>query len=90
MKIAIGSRRDRRAVLLVGLTWILSCVSLAAQLPVGTAASKAPLTLYTGGPRSLHVAQAFGALTDRVPIVVPPGRHDVEPHLFLDYSSTTP
>ena len=50
-------------------------------------ASKAPLSLVLGNARSLKVNQAYGMATDSVPIVVPPGRHAVEPHLQLAYSS---
>jgi len=50
--------------------------------------SKAPLNLVLGEARSLKVNQAYGVLTDSVPIVVPPGRHGVEPHLQLTYSSS--
>ncbi|MGD8501200.1 MAG: toxin TcdB middle/N-terminal domain-containing protein, partial [Phycisphaerales bacterium] len=40
-----------------------------------------------GEPRSVNVAPAFGAVSDSIPIVVPPGRRNVEPHLALTYSS---
>ncbi|MGC2404456.1 MAG: FG-GAP-like repeat-containing protein [Acidobacteriaceae bacterium] len=40
-----------------------------------------------GQSRSVSVAKPFGILTDSVPIIVPPGRRDVEPHISLDYSS---
>jgi len=49
--------------------------------------SKAPLSLVLGQPRSLQVAKAYGMATDSLPIIVPPGRHGVEPHLMLSYSS---
>ena len=52
------------------------------------AASKAPLNLVLGEARSVKVNQAYGVLTDTLPIAVPPGRHAVEPHLQLNYSSS--
>ena len=52
-----------------------------------TPRSKAPLMMVLGQPRNVSVAKAFGILTDTVPIIVAPGRRDVEPHLSLTYSS---
>lgn len=49
--------------------------------------SKAPLAMVLGQPRGVSVAKPFGILTDSVPIIVPPGRRDVQPHISLDYSS---
>ncbi len=60
--------------------------SLSGQM-ASTPRSRAPLMMVLGQPRSVSVAKAFGILTDTVPIVVPPGRRDVEPHLSLTYSS---
>jgi len=76
---------DRR--MLAGTLALLVVVShsvLFAQSRAQTA-SKAPLAQVLGEPRSVSVAQAFGVVTDVVPISVPPGRHDVEPHLSLTY-----
>ena len=47
----------------------------------------APLNLVLGQPRSLTVNQAYGTVTDALPLIVPPGRRGVEPHLELAYSS---
>ena len=49
--------------------------------------SKAPLSMVMGEPRSLQVGKPFGVLTDTLPIIVPPGRHGVEPHMALTYNS---
>jgi RHS repeat-associated protein len=49
--------------------------------------SKVPLAMVLGQPRSIQVAKPFGMLTDSIPIIVPPGRRDVEPHMQLTYSS---
>ena len=49
--------------------------------------SKAPLSMVMGEPRSLQVGKPFGVLTDTLPIIVPPGRHGVEPHISLTYNS---
>jgi RHS repeat-associated protein len=73
----------------------LSAFLSAALLPSSLSAqswphSKVPLANVLGQPRSVQVSQAFGVLTDTVPIIVPPGRHDVEPHLSLAYSSGGP
>ena len=49
--------------------------------------SKVPLAMVLGQSRSIQVAKPFGMLTDSIPIIVPPGRRDVEPHMQLIYSS---
>lgn len=49
--------------------------------------SKAPLSMVLGEPRSLQVGKPFGMLNDTLPIIVPPGRHGVEPHVMITYSS---
>jgi RHS repeat-associated protein len=40
-----------------------------------------------GAPRSVQVASALGAVSDQIPIVVPPGRRGVEPDLMLAFNS---
>jgi RHS repeat-associated protein len=42
-----------------------------------------PLPKALGKPRSINVSTAFGTVSDSIPIIVPPGRRNVEPHLFL-------
>ena len=63
----------------------LACVA-GAQVAVPPS-SQAPLSVVLGQSRSLQVARAYGMVTDSLPIIVPPGRHGVEPHLMLSYSS---
>jgi hypothetical protein len=51
------------------------------------AEQQAELPKAFGEPRSVNVAPAFGAVSDSIPIAVPRGRRNVEPHLALTYSS---
>lgn len=73
------------------------CIAIGAlALAMGTSAraqgasaqeQQAQLPKAFGEPRSVNVAPAFGAVSDSIPIIVPPGRRNVEPHLALTYSS---
>src|SRR5512135_610146 len=48
---------------------------------------RAPVPKALGEPRSIQISSAVGAVSDRIPIEVSPGRRNVQPHLFLTYSS---
>jgi RHS repeat-associated protein len=48
---------------------------------------RAPVPKALGDPRSIQISSAVGAVSDRIPIEVSPGRRNVQPHLFLNYSS---
>jgi len=48
---------------------------------------RAPVPKGLGEPRSIQTSSAVGAVSDRIPIEVSPGRRNVQPHLFLNYSS---
>ncbi len=68
-------------------------VTAALMLPSGSvraqdaSESQVPLPKAFGVPRSVRVSPALGAVSEYIPIVVPPGRRNVEPHLALTYSS---
>jgi RHS repeat-associated protein len=46
-----------------------------------------PLPTAFGEPGSINVSSSFGAASDSIQIVVPPGRRGVQPQLFLSYNS---
>lgn len=77
---------SRLIVLSLGICWLSAVNPIAAQM-ASPPKSKAPGSLVLGQPRSVQVAQAYGSVIDTLPIIVPPGRHGVEPHLALTYNS---
>ncbi|MBP1599760.1 MAG: hypothetical protein H6Q05_5137, partial [Acidobacteria bacterium] len=48
---------------------------------------RAPVPKALGELRSIQVSPAVGAVSDRIPIEVSPGRRNAQPHLSLNYSS---
>ncbi len=78
------------------LRWrLLSILILLTALAVGMipaqegrdTSQRAPVPKALGEPRSIQISSAVGAVSDRIPIEVSPGRRNVQPHLFLNYSS---
>lgn len=82
----LGNRLFYQIGLLCLLTAFLAASpSLAGKQ--GESQSTAPLPKGLGELRSLSVSPAMGALSDRIPIEVSPGRRNVQPHLALTFSS---
>jgi RHS repeat-associated protein len=50
-------------------------------------AQRAPGISALGSPRSVAIAPSVGALTERFPLEVAPGRHEVAPRMALSYAS---
>ena len=68
--------------------WLAICVLITTISALVYAQDKSnememPLPKAHGQPRSVNVSTAFGAVSDSIPILLPPGRRNVEPHLSL-------
>ncbi|WP_136808275.1 RHS repeat-associated core domain-containing protein [Desulfosediminicola flagellatus] len=67
------------------LFWIL--VSGAGSILVASE-ELSPVPTAVGKPRSVRVAPSMGMLTDSIPIVVSPGRRNMEPKFVMSYNSS--
>ncbi len=68
------------------LAWLL-LPPLSSSAQVQGAAENLAVPKVLGDARSISVAPPLGALSESIPIVVSPGRRNVEPRLTLGYSS---
>lgn len=73
------------------ITFFIFALLLLPWPPVAASAEpekqKVQLPRELGEPRSINVAPSIGAVSDSIPLIVSPGRHNVEPRLSLMYSS---
>ncbi len=81
------SRHTGRAIVISALTVTILLMFGAGKEAEGGQDNRAPLPRFLGDSRSINVASSIGAVSDSLPIVVPPGRHSIEPRLTLSYSS---
>lgn len=64
----------------------LFSTTVVAQVNLNNSA-QVPLPISFGDPASVSVSAAVGSVSDRLPIIVPPGRRDLQPQLTLSYNS---
>ena len=65
---------------------LFTSVPIDAQVNLNSRA-QVPLPTAFGEPGNIRVSSAVGAVSDRISIVVPPGRRGMQPQLSLSYSS---
>ena len=87
IRVRVGTRAggNRAAAAAVVVLALGAAGEAAAQS--AKAAQRAPVISSIGAPRSTGIAASVGAVVERFPLEVAPGRHDALPKLALSYAS---